>query len=58
MQIFECTPTRGFFKPHESIEIKVGLKADQPAAAKLRLTVSHMQNKIAQQEQDIAPYSG
>ena len=57
MQILECTPTRGFFKPHEAIEIKVRLKADQPAAAKLRLTVSQMQSKIAQQEQDIAPFS-
>ena len=58
MQILECTPTRGFFQPHKSIEIKVGLKADHPAAAKLRLTVSHMHSKIVLQEQDIAQFSG
>ena len=58
MQILECTPTRGFFKPHEPIEIKVLVKAEQTAAAKLRLTVSHMRTEVARQEQDTAPFSG
>jgi len=58
MQILECSPNRGFFKPHESSVIKVGLKADQLTAAKLRITVSHMQTETARQEQDIAPFSG
>ncbi len=58
MQILECAPTRGFFKPHETIEIKVRLKADHPVAAKLRLTVSHMQTTVAQQEQDVPAFLG
>jgi dextranase len=58
MQILECRPTRGFFKPHEIIEIKVGLKADQPAAAKLQLVVSHMKTEVARQEKDIVHFMG
>lgn len=55
MRILQCSPTRGFFKPHESIGIKVCLEAGRPAAALLRITVQHMQTEVARLEQDILP---